>query len=236
MKPTVQLAEATTPEGAQLVLSEHDGHYFLTVDGAPLMTSFAHGAEEQLARLACAPFRPAAQPRILIGGLGLGYTLAAACAALPQKRAAFTVAEPIPEIVPWNREHLAHLHPDLWEDPRIQVHTKDVRDLLQEAEEAYHAVLLDTGKGPEAFSGSRNDPLHTPNGLKIAAKALKEGGLLAVWSATDDRSFDKRLRQAGFEVTRELVPAVHKGKQKRQHIIWLARRGTYQSQHQRRRQ
>jgi spermidine synthase len=236
MKPTVQLADTSTPEGVHLALFAHDGHYFLQVDGVQLMTSFSHGPEEHLARIGCAPFRAAGQPRILLGGLGLGYTLAAASQALPQKRAAFIVAELVPELAQWNQEHLSHLHPGLWEDPRIKVRTAAVRELMREAGEGYHAILLDTANGPETCAGAANDDLYTPDGLRIAAEALKEGGLLAVWSATTDPSLEKRLRNADFDVTRELVPAVHKGKQKRHHVIWLARKGTYQSQHQRRSQ
>ena len=233
VKPTVQLAEAVTPEGTRLVLSEHDGHYFLNADGTQLMTSFSHGSEEHLARMGCAPFRSAGQPRILIGGLGLGYTLAAACRALPQKRARFTVAEPVPELVEWNRQHLPHLHPGLWEDPRVVVKTAPGQVLLRAAREEYHAILLHTDNGPEAFTGANNDALYSPDGLRVVANALKDGGLLAVWSATTKPQFEKRLREAGFDVTCELVPAVHKGKQKRQHVIWLGRKGSYRPQHQR---
>lgn len=234
MKPTVKLGEATTPEGSELVLLEHDGAFSLMAGGAQLMTSFAHGSEEELARLGCAPFRQVGQPRVLIGGLGLGYTLASACRALPQKRAHFVVAELVPEIVRWNREFLCGLHPGLWEDPRVEVREADVAPLIRSAENEYHAILLDTDNGPEAFTGSANNALYTLRGLRQARAALKEGGLLAVWSALDDKSFERRLRQAGFEVTRENVAAAHKGKRKRRHTIWLARNGRYQTQRQRR--
>ncbi|NNM30105.1 MAG: hypothetical protein HKO57_11325, partial [Akkermansiaceae bacterium] len=225
MKPTVKLGEATTPEGAVLTLLEHDGNYFLMADGAQLMTSFAHGSEVELARLGCAPFRGVRQPHVLIGGLGLGFTLAAACAALPQKRARFEVAELIPEIVAWNREHLRDLHPGLWDDPRVAVREGDVGDLLRDSKGEYHVILLDTDNGPEAFTGAANDSLYTMGGLRTAHAALKEGGLLAVWSALDDKSFERRLHKAGFDVARESVPAAHKGKRKRRHTIWLARKG-----------
>ena len=228
MKPTVVLAEATTPEGAVLTLLEHDGKYFLQADGAQLMTSFAHGSEEELARLACGPFRSVRQPRILIGGLGLGFTLAEACRALPQKRAVFEVAELLPEIVEWNRSHLAHLHPGLWEDERVEVRVGDVAEVIRDSGDGYHAILMDVDNGPEAFTGQHNNALYRGEGLAALGQALKDGGLLAVWSATDDPGFERRLRKAGFDVTRETVAAAHKGKRKRQHTIWLARKGQYQ--------
>lgn len=232
MKPTIVLAEAATPEGAVLTLLEHDGKYFLQADGAQLMTSFAHGSEEELARIACAPFRSVRQPHILIGGLGLGFTLAEACRALPQKRAVFEVAELIPEIVEWNRTHLAHLHPGMWEDERIEVEIRDVAEIVQANPDTYHAILLDVDNGPEAFTGEHNSALYRGRGLAMLQRALKDGGLLAVWSATNDPGFERRLSKSGFDVTRETVAAAHKGKRKRQHTIWLARKGHYQSQNQ----
>ena len=145
------------------------------------------------------------------------------------------MAELIPEVLAWNRQLLSNLHPGLWDDPRVSVKVRDVRDLMAEGEESYHAILLDTDNGPEAFSESANDALYTPAGLDLARGALKEGGLLAVWSVRNDPGFEKRLRNAGFDVSTEVVPAAHKGKQRRQHTIWLARKGRYQSQHQKRR-
>ena len=235
MKPIVQLAETTTPDGALLALCEHDGTYFLKADGAQLTTSFAHAAEEHLARLACAPFRPASQPSILIGGLGLGYTLAAACEALPQSRAQFTVAEPVPEIHAWNRQHLADLHPGLWDDPRVEVRYEGIAELLASSAQAVNAILMDTDHGPEGSARSSQPAADIGLCMNLAYEALKEGGLLAVWSASSDPAFEKRLRQCGFDVSTELVPVAHKAKRRRHQTIWLARKGTYQSQHQKRR-
>lgn len=235
MKPTVQIAETTTPDGSHLALCVHDGQFFLRADGIQLCTSSAHASEEHLARLACSPFRPVAQPRILIGGLGLGYTLAEACRALPQARARLTVAEPVRELETWNRQHLAQLHPGLWEDPRVTVQAQDSGAVMAMASDAYHAILLDTDQGPDAFAGTGLNSPYAAAGLDLARAALKDGGLLGVWSATPNPGFEKRLRNAGFDVSTESVPASHKGKQRRQHLVWLARKGTYQSQHQKRR-
>ena len=233
MKPTVILAETTTPEGAVLTLLEHDGTYFIQADGAQLMSSRAHGSEDALARLGSAPFISVRQPRILIGGLGLGYTLAEVVRCLRQKRGVIEVAELLPDVVSWHREHLRELHPDLWTDERVEILTEDVASVMKKETEGYHAILLDVDNGPEAFTGKHNNRLYSAAGLDRAHKALKQGGLLAVWSATDDPGFEKRLRQAGFDVTRETVPAAHKGKRKRQHTIWLARKGVYESQNKR---
>lgn len=230
MKPTTLIAESTTPEGDHLALYSHDGHYFLKANGAQLRTSFSHGSEEELARLACAPIRAARQPHVLIGGLGMGFTLAAACAALPQKGATFTVAETIPEVVQWNQQHLNSLHPGLWEDPRVRVHPGLAQELIARGSGLYQAILLDMDQDSDASTGAQNEILATNGGLGQIAAALKEGGFLAVWSASPNKSFEKRLRLAGYEVQRIEVPAVSRGKQRRQHIIWLATKGHYQSQ------
>jgi spermidine synthase len=165
---------------------------------------------------------------VLIGGLGLGYSLAEACRALPQKGAQFTVAELDPELVSWNKSHLGHLHPGLWEDPRIRIHRGDVGKLIASSKEAFSAILIDTDNGPEAFTGENNDALYTLAGLNQMAAALKHGGLGAIWTATEDKSLQKRLREAGFEVSRAEAPAAHRGKQRRRHVIWLARNGEYE--------
>lgn len=230
VKPQITLAETTTPEGEPLSLVSHDGQFYLQSRGEKLMTTFSHGSEEELARLGCAPSRPARQPMVLIGGLGFGYTLAAATAALPQKGARFVVAEQTPAIVEWNQTHLRELHPQLWEDDRILVEPLPVQNLIQENEETFAAILLDVDNGPWAFQDEANEALYSLNGLHAAKQALKSGGVLAVWSVRHERAFEKRLLKAGFEVTCEKVPASKKGKQNRFHTIWLARKGEYQSQ------
>jgi spermidine synthase len=228
MKPHVLLAEVATPAGDQLALYSHDDNFFLKANGVQLMTSAAQAPEEELARLGCAPLRPATQPHVLIGGLGLGFTLTEACRTLPQKGARFTVAEVIPELVTWNRTHLAHLHPGVWEDPRVAIHRGEVRDLIGRRQEAYNVILLDADNGPEAFQGKNNDVLYTLEGLQQLSAALKAGGILAIWSASGDPGIEQRLSRAGFEVSRAEVPAAHRGQRKRRHIIWIARNGEYQ--------
>lgn len=224
MKPYVKLAECQTPEGEPLELIEHDGTYMICSRGEQLMTSFSHGSEETLAELACSPFRPVNQPRILIGGLGMGYTLAAAAKTLPGKRAKFIVAELTSAIETWNRTHLAHLHPGLLDDERITIEIKPVQKLIRQAQGEFHAILLDVDNGPSAFHGTNNDSLYSMAGLREIHHALKGGGMLAVWSARSDKAFTKLLRKAGYDVSENTVAAAHKGNKRRTHTIWLARK------------
>jgi len=227
MKPYTKIAESKTPEGEPLELIEHDGSYMICSRGEQLMTSFSHGSEETLAELACSPFRPVKQPRILIGGLGMGYTLAAATKALSGKRAQFNVAELTADIEKWNRTHLAHLNPGLLDDERITIKIQPVQKLIRQANGEYHAVLLDVDNGPSAFHGKNNDSLYTLNGLREIQHALKGGGILAIWSARPDKAFTKTLRKAGFDVSENAVAAAHKGNKRRTHTIWLARKKSY---------
>ncbi len=227
MKPYIHIAKTITPEGEPLELIEHDGVYIIASNGEQLMTSFSHGSEETLAELACSPFKPVNQPRILVGGLGMGYTLSAALKTLPNKRAKFIVAELTSAIVDWNKTHLAHLHPGLLDDERIEIKIQPVQKLIRQAQGDYHAILLDVDNGPSAFHGKKNDSLYNIQGLREIQQALKGGGILAVWSARSDKAFTKTLRKAGFDVSENAVPAAHRGTKRRTHTIWLARKKSY---------
>ena len=227
MKPYTNIAITKTPEGEPLELIEHDGTFMICSRGEQLMTSFSHGSEETLAELACAPLRPVNQPHILVGGLGMGYTLAAAAKALPGKRVKFTVAELTADIEKWNRTHLAHLNPGLLDDDRITIKIQPVQKLIRQAKGEHHAILLDVDNGPSAFHGKKNDSLYSLNGLREIQHALKGGGILAVWSARPDKTFTKTLRKAGFDVSENAVAAAHKGSKRRTHTIWLARKKSY---------
>ena len=227
MKPYIKIDATKTPEGESLELIEHDGTYMICSNGEQLMTSYSHGSEETLAELACSPFRPVNQPKILVGGLGMGYTLAAAAKALPGKRAQFIVAELTSAIEKWNRTHLKHLNPGLLDDERITVKIQPVQKLIRQATGDYHAILLDVDNGPSAFHGKKNDNLYTLQGLREIQQALKGGGILAVWSARSDKAFTKTLRKAGFDVSENAVAAAHKGSKRRNHTIWLARKKSY---------
>ena len=229
MKPTVTLAETTTPQGNSLVLIEHDGEYYLQADGVQLESSFVHNAAAELARLTCAPFRSARQPRLLLAGLGLGYTLAAARAALTQRRAIFQVAEPVQDMPSWHRAHLANLHPGQLDDPRLQIRIQGLATALKKPGDGFHAILLDAEASLPQDGVSDRKGLPHSSFLNRAHSALKEGGLLGLRCSSDHSVLERRLRQAGFDLTHESVPASHKGKQKQHSTIWLARKGSYRS-------
>lgn len=227
MKPYNKIAETTTPEGEPLELIEHDGTYMICSHGEQLMTSFSHGSEETLAELACSPFKPVKQPKFLIGGLGMGYTLATATRSIAKQRAQFIVAELTAAVVDWNRTHLSHIHPGLLDDDRITIKIQPVQKLIRQANGDYHAILLDVDNGPSAFHGKNNDSLYSLKGLREIQHALKGGGILAVWSARPDKTFTKTLRKVGFDVSENTVPAAHKGTKRRSHTIWLARKKSF---------
>ena len=227
MKPYIKITETLTPEGEPLELIEHDGTFMICSNGEQLMTSFSHGSEETLAELACAPFSPVNQPKFLIGGLGMGYTLAAATRAVTKKRATFVVAELTPAIVDWNRSHLSHLNANLLDDERIEIKIGPVQKAIRQANGEYHAIILDVDNGPSAFHGKKNDSLYSLQGLREIQHALKGGGILAIWSARSDKAFTKTLRKAGFDVSENAVAAAHKGSKRRTHTIWLARKKSY---------
>ena len=137
MKHYNKLAETTTPEGQPLELFEHDGEFFISSHGERLMTSIAYGSEEELARMACQPYRPARQPKVLIGGLGMCFTLSAAVESLPQAGAEFVVAELTQCVVEWNKTHLKGMHPGLLDDSRIKIKISPVQKLIAEANQKY---------------------------------------------------------------------------------------------------
>lgn len=231
MKPKIKLAEAQTPEGETLELFEHDSDFFISVKGETLMSSVAYGSEQELGRMACQPFRAARQPIILVGGLGLGFTLKAVLESVSQSKAKIVVSEIIPEVVDWNKTFFDKFHPGLLDDIRVGIKLQPVQTIIAEQQDAFHTIILDVDNGPSAFSGEQNDDLYSASGLAKIYAALKSGGLLAVWSSYQDKNFTKRLRKAGFDTSFVEVPAAHKGRRRRMHTIWLARKGAYISQH-----
>ena len=229
MKPFERLAQAKSPDGTVIELARRDAEYVILAAGGQLMSSRLHGSEESLAQLGCRHLAGTAKPNpvVLIGGLGMGYTLRAALDLLPA-RATVVVAELIPEIVDWNRGVLAHLAGDPLADPRVRVEVADVASLLahkSQPKSQFDAILLDVDNGPASFTDSRNDTLYSASGVTAAHNSLNPGGMLAVWSgdAGEDRGFVDRLRSAKFAVTIEHVRARANNKGAR-HTIYLVQK------------
>jgi len=222
MIPWVLLGETrVATDGKRLTLHQRDSEFSIRIDGGELMNSRSHGSEEKLAELACARLAGRDDAQVLIGGLGMGFTLAAALRQLGAA-ARLTVAELVPEVVAWNRGPLAELAGRPLSDPRVTVCEGDVARMIKARPQAYDAILLDVDNGPEGLTHTNNDWLYGSDGLSAAYAALRPGGVLAVWSAARDRAFTARLRKAGFEVEEARVRA--RGSKGARHIIWLARR------------
>jgi spermidine synthase len=218
--PTREIARAPIPGGSKpLVLSQRGAEFEIRVGTQLLMQSRAHETEAILAERACAHIASRPAPRLLIGGLGMGFTLAAALRALPPE-ATVEVAELVADLVEWNRGPLAHLAGKPLEDSRVTVQVMDVVDLLRDRRDAYDAILLDVDNGPQGLTRPANDAIYSIGGLTAARAALRAGGILAIWSVAPDPAFARRLGQAGFEVEEETARARRtKGGR---HTIWLA--------------
>lgn len=222
MQPWQTLANATTPDGAPLQLVRRGDEYVIRVRGQLLMSSRQHGSEERLAAVACDRLADATAPAVLVGGLGLGYSLRATLDRLPAS-ARVVVAELVPAIVEWNRDVLADLAGRPLEDPRTQVVVGDVRAVIGSAHAVFEAILLDVDNGPAALTATRNEKLYALDGLRAAHRALKPGGVLVVWSAAEDPRFVKRLGEAGFDVRLEKVDA-RGGRGGRTHVLFVGQR------------
>jgi spermidine synthase len=206
MKPWELLGETRTPDGTLLALQRRDREYVILANGKSLMSSLMHGSEEALAAHACRRVREWERPRVLVGGLGMGFTLRATLDLLPAD-ATVIVSELLPAVVEWNRGPLAPLAGRPLDDPRVTVLVEDVGVTLRAGVGRFHAVLLDVDNGPASFTESANAGLYTDSGLAAARAALTPEGVLAVWSAWDDRKFEQRLRYAGLTVEVERVRA-----------------------------
>ncbi len=205
MKPTLLLDRATTDDGKCMTLHEHDGTIFIRIDGLELMSTRQHHSEERLAELACGELRETPHPRVLIGGLGLGFTLRAALACLPPG-AAVIVVELVPAVIAWNREPAYKLGCDALQDPRVEVIVGDVADVLHAQPNSFDAVILDVDNGATGLTAEANSQLYDTAGLSAASAALKPTGCLAVWSAVPDPVFVERMGRCGFAVVTERVP------------------------------
>jgi spermidine synthase len=223
MRHWTKLGEAPVP-GSDVVLSLYRGKddFHISVSGGgELMSTRRHGSEEALGRIPCQRLREAGSARVLVGGLGMGFTLAAVLAAVGPE-AEVTVAELVPEVVDWNRGALGEPSGRPLDDPRTRVHVGDVAGLFSRRVGYFDVIVLDVDNGPDGLTQSANDRLYTMQGIMAAQQALTSRGILAYWSAGQDRAFHDRLRRCGLMVE-EVVVRAH-GKKGARHFIWLASR------------
>lgn len=221
MLPWIHLASATAPDGGALRLLRRGDEYSIRLDGGnELMNSRLGGSEEALATLALARLPPRPAPRVLIGGLGMGFTLRAAQAVAPAD-ARLIVVEIVPELVDWARGPMAAVFGDCLSDPRVEVRTGDVGAAIRGASGALEAIVLDVDNGPDGLTRAGNDGLYTEAGLRSARRALTPGGVLAVWSAAPDRAFTQRLGRCGFAAALHPVRAGRPGRGGRR-VVWTA--------------
>jgi spermidine synthase len=220
------LDTARLSDGRRITLARDGDVLELWVDERMLMSSVAHGSEEEMAYLGCAGLERARKPRVLVGGLGLGYTLRATLDALPPS-AEVVVGELLAPIVRWHREGpLGALAADPLDDPRVELRTGDVKKLLDGAEDAYDAILLDVDNGPEALVQAGNGWLYGDAGLAAIVRALRRDGTVVIWSGFPDRGFTARMRAAGLD-----TQVVRTGAQRRTdrdwtHWLFVGRRGS----------
>ena len=231
MKPVETIAESTTRDGRSLALHHRDGVFQIRVDGMELMSSRAHGSEAALAELTGEALAGMSSPRVLIGGLGMGFTLRAALDCLP-RQAVLVVAEVFQEVVAWNRGPLAHLARRPLDDSRVHLRQADVARVLDEG--PFDAILLDVDNGPQAFTLEANAELYQSRGIARLRRAIATDGVLSLWSAGDEPAFERALKRGGFSVRRRRVPARGAGGGPR-HTIYLARKVQARQQGRRRR-
>lgn len=216
------LDRTPTPDGPELALYRRGDEFSLRIEAREVMNSRQHHSEDALAQLACAGLHARTGARVLVGGLGMGFTLAAALERLPADAEA-VVAEIVPAVVAWNRGPLGDAAGRPLEDPRTRVREGDVADAIRERADAFDAVMLDVDNSPDSLIQRGNDWLYGADGLAAIARALRAGGALTVWSVSPDRGFTRRLRAADFRVKEHAVRA-RPGRGARHHV-WVARRG-----------
>ena len=215
------LGTAQVPGGEELKLYAHGRDFMIVMGHNELMSTRMRGSEELLATMALERLDHPAAPHLLIGGYGMGFTMRAALAAMdPQGRV--TVAELVPEILDWAKGPMAGMTGNCLDDRRVTLWPGDVGDVIVLNPGEYDAILLDVDNGPDGLVRPANNRLYSRIGLETARKALRPGGVLAVWSAGPDKAFNRRLEKAGFEVDEVTVRARANGKGPK-HTIWFAR-------------
>jgi spermidine synthase len=192
--------QALAPDGTVLSLWEHDGDYAIRAGTAELMSTRQHASEEKLAELACEHVRGVCGARVLVGGLGFGFTLKAALAMVAAD-AAVVVAEIVGAVIEWNRNPRLPLAADALRDARVTVREQDVGEVIREAKRSFDSIILDVDNGPAALTTAGNHQLYTAKGLREALAALRAGGCVAYWSVAPDPAFERLLEEAGFAVS-----------------------------------
>ena len=218
-----EIGTATIPgKGTQLRLLQRNDEFSIKIAGTTgeLMNSRVHGSEDALATLACERIADQPSPRVLIGGLGMGFTLAAALSSLGED-ARVTVAELVPEVEDWNRGPLGAAAGNPLDDARTDVYIGDVAELLKTSDGDWDAILLDVDNGPEGLTRKENNWIYSPAGIAAAQRSLRPDGILGYWSASAEHSFTERLRASGFSVEPVTVRGLRPGKGA-YHVIWLA--------------
>ncbi len=223
MLPWIQLDSAPIPgEDGELRLKQRGSEFSIMLGANELMNSRLSGSEEALATLTFERISNRPRPAMLIGGLGMGFTLRAALAVLPGD-AKVTVAELVPAVVRWARGPMIEVFKGCLDDPRTAIHEGDVGELIRSSKAQFDAILLDVDNGPDGLTRQSNDRIYDFSGLKAARDALKPGGVLAIWSSGPDPKFTRRLRDTGF--TAEAINTRANGKRGgARHVIWLATR------------
>ena len=220
MKPTIKLATARTPDGGEMRLYQHDRDFLIEINGLELMTSRQHESEQELARLGCAHLSGRKAPCVLIGGLGMGYTLRQALDILGAD-ASVVVSELLMDVVNWNREYLGGLNGQALDDKRAEIITGDIFQLLSQSTNRFDAILLDVDNGPNAMTDAGNQRLYSPAGIQACRRALRKQGCLAVWSTVPSKVFEQLLMSCGFQVRRYRLKT-YPGSKSKQIFIWVA--------------
>ena len=223
MLPWRTIDRSQAASGGQLFLCERNGEYLLRVDNWELMSSRKSGSEEAMAEVGCKHIRNRPDARVLVAGLGLGYSLRATLDVVhPQTEV--TVAEFVPEIIEWNRHIVGHLADRPLDDPRVKVIAGDVKDVMKERPGYFDAILLDLDNGPQDFIDLSPKALYGPTGLKIIRKALRGNqGVLVIWAGGPDPAFEKRMKQAGFR-TDAVVARARKTGRGAHHVLFTGRK------------
>ena len=220
MKPRVKIATVRTPDGGEMALYQHGRDFSIEINGQDLMHSRQHESELELARLGCAHLAGRQAPRILIGGLGMGYTLRQVLD-MVSPHAQVMVAELLGAVVEWNREFLGELNDQPLGDERVDLKTGDIIELISRSKSRFDAILLDIDNGPYAMTDSGNRRLYGREGIRACHRALREQGCLAVWSAEPSKKFEQLLTSCSFHVRRFRLPA-YKGSKSQSRFVWVA--------------